>query len=260
MVLEGADPVAAAAMPDFESPTPGITLASLYPRLHPTKHIILEYKEADPVELSPEQEAQTIYTGPPEAANAKPVIVDTRLDPGSPLTEPIAITTDVATLAASIAEAAGPEAAAAMGPEGFTAAAVGTIARAQAAAVATPVAVAPVEVAPAAGSVPVAGAIGGRRMQQVSNPAANTRQDIVVLYTDYATQRLPSGVTNIENAIRARIVDTNKAYADSGVPIDLILLGIQRVSGHGIPGQLAWSQGRRVGCQQRQPPHLQGSR
>jgi hypothetical protein len=68
---------------------------------------------------------------------------------------------------------------------------------------------------------------GGRKLKQTV--VFNERQDILMLWTDYAASRAGS-VDKIQAAIRMAIVNTNKVYADSRVSIDLILVGLQRVS------------------------------
>ena len=45
MLLDGLDPVAAAAMPDITPASADVTLADLYPATHPTKHVMVEYVE-----------------------------------------------------------------------------------------------------------------------------------------------------------------------------------------------------------------------
>jgi hypothetical protein len=248
MLLEGADPVAAAAMPEFKSTATSdgvrVTLADLYPARHPTKHIVAQYKEHEPSPLSPEEEERVIYRGPPESANANPTTIITAAD-DDPTTMPLTLPADVATFAAAIAAGAGPDIAAELGSEGFTAAAASWIERAQAAAAA---AAAPAAAALASaiadttdGSTRTAGGSstgnadavqgargeGGRKLKQTV--VFNERQDILVLWTDYAATRA-GGVDKIQAAIRTAIVNTNKMYADSRVSIDLILVGLQRVS------------------------------
>jgi hypothetical protein len=228
MVLEGVDPVAAATIaPDFAPASAGVSLASLYPRIHPSRHVIVEYEEADPSEPTPEEEAMMVDNSPPGTANAKPATVDTTPVGATAVTEPLVITSDVETLAASMAASAGPDIVAALGSEGFAAAAASAIARAQAAAEAPPAPLASVE-DPAATAADAA--IRGRRMQQtIPNPAANVRQDVLVMYTNFAASR-GGGADTLQNTIRTRIVETNKAYADSGTNIDLVLVGIRLVS------------------------------
>lgn len=234
LILEGADPVTAAAMPDFALASVEVSLAALYPSTHPTKHIILEYEEPEPSDLTPEQEEKLIYNGPPEAANAKPATVDTTPEGATAAPEPlVVVSSDASTLEASIAAGAGPDAAAALGPEGFQAAAASVVqALSPQAAAAPPAPLAPAgDAPPATGAVayPNSTAVGGRRLQQSLNPAANTRQDVLLLYTSLAATRA-GGVTALENAARARMVETNKAYADSGAAIDLVLVGVRQVS------------------------------
>jgi hypothetical protein len=228
MVLEGFDPEAAATIaPDFAPASAGVSPASLYPRIHRSRHMIVEYQEADPLEPTAEEEAITVDNSPPGTANVEPATVDTTPVGATAVTEPVVITSDVETLAASMAASAGPEIAAALGPEGFAAAAANAIARAQAAAEAPPAPLAPVEDPSATAAVAL---IGGRRMQQaVPNPNANVRQDILVMYTSFAATR-GGGAAALENTIRTRITETNKAYADSGTNIDLVLVGIRSVS------------------------------
>lgn len=168
-----------------------------------------------------------VDNSPPGTANAKPTTVDTTPVGTTAVTEQVAITSDVPTLAASMAGSAGPDIVAALGPEGFTAAATSAIARAQAAAAAPPAPLAPVEDPAATAEDAVS---GGRRMQQaIPNPAANVRQDVLVLYTSFAARR-GGGAAALENTIRTRIAQTNQAYADSGTNIDLVLVGIRPVS------------------------------
>jgi hypothetical protein len=246
MLLEGADPVAAAAMPDFKPSATSegvrVTLADLYPARHPTKHIVAQYKEHEPSPLSPKEEERVIYTGPPETANANPATVVTSA-PDDPTTVPLPLMlstpADVSALAAAIAAGAGPDTAAELGSEGFTAAA-SWIERAQAAAaapadaLATPDGTTTDSSASTTGSssagnaaaVPGARGEGGRKLKQTM---FNERQDILVLWTGYAADRAGS-VDRIQALIRTAIVNTNKVYADSRVSIDLILVGLQRVS------------------------------
>lgn len=50
-----------------------------------------------------------------------------------------------------------------------------------------------------------------------------------MLYTQLAATRA-GGVTALETAVRSRVVETNKAYADSGAAIDLMLVGVRQVN------------------------------
>lgn len=167
MLLDGASPAAAAAMPDIAAAsTDGISLADLYPNKHPTKHVIAEVIESEGEEWPEEVERQLVFNGPPGAANPKPSSIDTAVPGTGPATLPLPLPSDVAALAAAIGAAAGPDVAAQMGPEGFAAAAAAWLERAQAGP-------APVLASEEQGSADSSTA-GGRRLQQTTT--FNTRQ------------------------------------------------------------------------------------
>jgi hypothetical protein len=239
MILEGADPVTAAAVPDLgpaSVDSPEVSLAALYPNTHPTQHIVLEYEEAELTPPPPELEEKLLYDGPSETANPRPATVDTTPEGAPAAPEPLVVlSSDLSTLAASIAASAGPDVVAALGPDGFQAAAASALqALSPQAATAPPAPLAPVDDTPAAtaaaaAAYPNSTSVGGRRLQQGLNPSANTRQDLLVLYTQLAATRA-GGVTALEAAVKSRVVETNKAYADSGAAIDLMLVGVRQVS------------------------------
>jgi hypothetical protein len=225
MQLDEPNSAVAASLPAIHPAAASLSTAvgftALYPAIDPSKTIIAEIKDRGPEPPTEAEEDAMIYRGPPETANAKPATVDTTPPGATDVTVPLEIPSDVTTLAAQIAASGG-----AVSPAAASAMAASWVARVQAA-VATPP---PPVAAPVEVPVPVGGAgadsTSDRKLLQAT---FNFRQDILMMYTEYAAST-GGGVATLENTIRHRIAETNKAYQDSGVNIDLVMVGVRLVS------------------------------
>jgi hypothetical protein len=229
MNLDGPNPAVAASLPAIHPAAAWLNtpagLAALYPAIDTTKTIIAEIKDRSPDPPTAAEEDTAVYRGPPEAANAKPATVDTTPPGAVDVTLPLAIPGNIPAFAAEIAASAG------LSPAAGMAMATSWVARVQAAAATPPPPVAAPVAEPTTSNGPGAASTGinDRKLLQST---FNIRQDLLMMYTPGAASsaRGGGGAPELENTIRARVAETNKAYRDSGVNIDMIMVGLRQVS------------------------------
>lgn len=261
LVNEGVDPAAAIGMPSTTQ-AGGVDPASLYPNIDPSKHVVMEVIEPHYLalhaetakQLKPWLRTRQAALEAELAARKQSVGVATVLSESEALllgsnasaaaaASVIQPPRDVQALAQAMATSAG--ATASQSPADYLAAA--TILMPS---FTSPTSAVPLTDGPAGATtdpaIPSTGASsvtapttttkttsatdsepqggGRRRLQQ-----ANTVQDLLVVYTP-AGAAAAGGEAAIQNTIRTAVAETNKAYADSGVPVTLNLVGARLVS------------------------------
>lgn len=208
--------------PDAAKLASSLEVAALTPKLHPSLHYVVEYKEPtlprhaafrlkNQLAASSTLDDQTLDTTPP---GGQPVIINTSIPlPGlNSLQTPWP--TDDAAMAAAAAASEGPHEIPTITDATATDASVST----------------PPPPFTEDGSSPAehgadAGPTGARRkLLQTS-----VRQDVLIVYTAAAATRA-GGTEAILAAARNAVALTNKAYVDSGINLQLRLLDIKPVS------------------------------
>jgi hypothetical protein len=227
--------VAAAGAP----PTGDIDVASLYPNIDTTKHVVMEIIEPNFAQLHSEQAMKNGgHMAMMQASiQAKLAAEQSTAAPGTVLTiTPESLSADTASsqstqppfpdaqaLAESLAASAGPDMS--KDPADYLAVATAY----------TTGGTAPPPGNTTAGFLnaephPTVGVVSetttpetGRKLLQ-----GNVVQDVLMVYTPAAASGM-SGAANAENQIRIAIADTNKAYTDSGIALTLNIVGIRQV-------------------------------
>jgi hypothetical protein len=257
----GTDPAAAASLSDTVD---AASLASLFPNIDTSKHVVMEVNEpnflAKLAEGHEEREAWLKMRQPQieaeleakkkaksYSADSIPAVGAASLDAPLALlpdrnvsTGPIQTPQDAQALAESMAASAGEGAS--KDPADYLATATSLIGSYSTpdTTLTAPAAAAAAEPEGAVAAMPVATFDGRRRLLQT-----NTVQDLLVVYTPAAASAA-GGVAGIENTIRIAVQQTNLAYSNSRVALTLRLVGIRQVSsnkpGLGTAALCGWFQ------------------